>query len=239
MLLTGHQPNYLPYLGFFHKIYHADLFVIVDNVQFVKRGPFGWVNRNKIRTQEGDSWLTVPVLVKGKFHQSIKDTKINTTLPWARKHWGTLAGNYSKAPYFAQYADFFDETYNKKKWESFCELSIHMILFLLKALGIQKPVKVSSEMGAQGKGDELILDMCDKTGSDAYLHGKHGQDYIDEEKFKQRKIQCVYQNFEHPVYRQQHSPFISHLSVVDLLFNHGGGSLEILLSKKKLSEEIL
>ncbi len=237
MLLTGHQPNYLPYLGFFHKIYHAGMFVIVDNVQFVKRGPFGWMNRNKIRTAEGARWLTVPVLVKGKFEQQIKDTKINTALPWARKHWRTLARSYSKAPYFTRYADFFDETYNKKKWENFCDLSTHLIFFLLKALGIDRPVKIASELGGRGKGDDLILDLCEKTGADAYLHGKHGADYIDEEKFRARGVGCAYQNFEHPVYRQQHLPFLSHLSVVDLLFNHGAESLEILLGRKIYSEK--
>ena len=236
MLLAGHQPNYLPYLGFFHKIYHCDMFVIVDNVQFVKRGPFGWVSRNKILTQEGEHWLTVPVLVKGKFHQNIMETKINTTLPWARKHWKSLQTFYGHAPYFSQYAEFFDETYNRMQWENFCDLSVHLILGLMKALGISKPVKKSSELGAQGKGDELILDMCAKTGADSYLHGLHGKDYIDEKKFEAAKVKSVYQQFEHPVYNQQYKPFVSHLSVVDLLFNHGPESLDILLGRKTEAE---
>ena len=238
MILTGHQPNYLPYLGFFHKIYHCDLFVIVDNVQYVKRGPFGWVNRNKIRTADGWQWLTVPVLVKGKFHQKIMETQINATLPWARKHWRSLVTNYGKAPHFSQYADLFDETYNRKKWDNFSELSSHLILCLMKALGIEKPVKFASEIGAEGKGDELILDMCAKTGADAYLHGKHGQDYIDEQKFKDRNIRCVYQQFEHPIYQQQFEPFTPYMSATDLLFNYGNESLDILLGKKKVVKEI-
>jgi hypothetical protein len=234
MILAGHQPNYLPYLGFFHKIYYCDLFVIVDNVQYVKRGPFGWMNRNKIRTPNGDLWLTVPVLVKGKFTQKIMETEINTTLPWARKHWRSLVTNYGKAPYFSQYSDFFDETYNQKTWLSFSDLSTHLILYLMKALGMERPVKKASEIGATGKGDELIIDMCQKTGADSYLHGKHGKDYIDESKFQAAKIKCLYQDFEHPVYQQQFEPFMPYLSVVDLLFNHGPESLDILIGKKKV-----
>ena len=238
MILTGHQPNYLPYLGFFHKIYRCDVFVIADNVQWVKRGPFGWVSRNKIRTPDGWRWLTVPVLVKGRFTQKIMETKINNTLPWARKHWGSLKTHYGKAPYFSQYADFFDEAYNRRHWEFFVDLSAHMILYLMKALGVERPVKKSSELKAEGKGDEWIIDMCRKGGADAYLHGMHGKDYIDVKKFEAAKIRCLYDNFQHPVYRQQFQPFISHLAVVDLLFNHGPESLAILLGEKKITEAI-
>ena len=235
MILAGHQPNYLPYLGFFHKIYHCDLFVIVDNVQFVKRGTFGWMNRNQIKTVSGPIWLTVPVLVKGKFHQMIQETKINHELPWGRKHWKSLTANYSKAPHFSSYADFFEEIYTRRTWENFSDLSAAIILYLMQALGIQKPVKTSSELGASGKGGELILDLCEKAGADAYLHGKHGKDYIEEAKFKQKNIRCLYQEFEHPVYRQQFGDFIPNMSVIDLLFNHGKESLDILLGQKKVS----
>lgn len=234
MILAGHQPNYLPYLGFFHKIYHCDLFVIVDSVQFVKRGPFGWISRNRIRTQEGWQWLTVPVLVKGKFHQTIMETKINTALPWARKHWRTIEANYRKAKYFDQYAEFFEKTYgDAERWQNLADLNAHLILFLMNAFGIEKPVKKTSDIGAQGKGDELILDMCQKTGADSYLHGKHGKDYIEERKFHDFGVQCLYQQFEHPVYHQQYEPFIPDLSAIDLLFHHGEESLGILLGKKK------
>ncbi len=234
MIVTGHQPNYLPYLGFFHKIYHADIFVIVDNVQYVKRGPFGWISRNRIKTVNGEQWISVPILVKGKFEQKISETKINTTLPWARKHWKTLLVNYGKTPYFSKYADFFEDTYLKKEWENFSDLSCHIIFYLLSALGIQKPVKKSSELGAEGKADDLILSLCEKTGADTYLHGVHGKDYVDPAKFLARGIKSLDQEFVHPVYRQQFGDFISNLSVVDLLFNHGDESLAILLGQKKV-----
>lgn len=236
MILVGHQPNYLPYLGFFHKIYYCDVFMIVDHVQYVKRGPFGWISRNRIRTQDGEQWLTVPVLVKGKFDQSIKDTRINSTLPWGRKHWRSLQTNYGKSPYFSQFADFFDDTYNRKRWDFLCDLSVHCIHFLMKAFGIQKTVKISSEMDIQGKADDMIIDMCRKSEADSYLHGAHGKDYIEESKFSAAGIRSLYQDFKHPVYRQQFVPFIANLSAVDLLFNHGDASLDILLGKTKIAE---
>lgn len=238
MILAGHQPNYLPYLGFFHKLALCDLFVLVDNVQFVKRGPFGWINRNKIRTPEGEQWLTVPVLVKGKFLQKIMETKINTELPWGRKHWRSLLTNYGKAPHFSRYADFFEETLTRKRWENFSELSEFIILRLMEFFKIHKPVKKSSQLGAEGKGDDLILDLCRRAGADTYLHGKHGRDYADEEKFQRAGIKSLHQEFEHPVYHQRFSPFIPNLSAVDLLFNHGEESLEILLGHKKISKGV-
>lgn len=235
MILVGHQPNYLPYLGFFHKIYHCDLFVIVDNVQYVKRGPFGWISRNQIKTPNGPQWLTVPVLVKGKFEQKIMETSINTTLPWGRKHWKSLVSNYAKTPHFSEHADFFEKTY-VKPWENLCDLNCAIIFYLMKAFGIERPVKKASEIGALGKGDELILDMCAKTGADSYLHGKHGKDYIEQEKFTQQKITSLYQDFNHPVYLQQFGgDFVPNLSAIDLLFNHGNESLDILLGKKVVS----
>lgn len=234
MIVTGHQPNYLPYLGFFHKIYHADHFVIVDNVQYVKRGPFGWMGRNQIKTVSGAQWLSVPILVKGKFEQKISEARIEPDLPWARKHWKSLLVNYGKAPYFSKYADFFEEAYLKKNWEFFVDLSCHMIRYLLQSFGITKPISKASELGAEGKADELIIDLCKKTGADTYLHGKHGRDYIDPAKFDGAGIRSLYQEFEHPVYRQQFKGFLPNLSAMDLLFNHGDESLDILLGQKKV-----
>ncbi len=236
MIVTGHQPNYLPYLGFFHKIYHADVFVIVDNVQYVKRGTFGWMGRNQIKTVSGAQWLSVPILVKGKFEQKISEARIEPDLPWARKHWKSLLVNYGKAPYFSKYADFFEDTYLKKNWDFFSDLSCHLIRYLLGAFGIQKAIYKSSEIGAEGKADDLIIELCKKTGADTYLHGKHGKDYIDPAKFDAAGIQSLYQEFEHPVYCQQFGAFTPNLSAVDLLFNHGDESLEILLGKRKAVE---
>jgi len=233
MILTGHQPNYLPYLGFFHKVARADKFAIVDNVQFVKRGTFGWMNRNRIRTKEGWIWLTVPVLTKGQFHQSILDTKINNDLPWGKKHFNTLYHNYHRAPYFKTHAPFFEDIYGRR-WDMFVDLSIEIIRYIIKELGIKVETVRCSQFGVEGKATEYVIDMCKKLKADAYLSGLHGKEYLDENLFLQENIKLVYQDFVHPVYQQQFGGFIPDLSVIDLLFNCGPDSLGILLGKSTI-----
>lgn len=227
MIITGHQPNYLPYLGFFHKISLAETFVLVDTVQYVKRGPFGWINRNKIRTSQGGQWLTVPVLSRGKFGQKIIDTMIDNSKPWPHQHGRAISLSYQKAPYFKDHQDFFHEVY-QKKWEKLADLSETIIRYLINALGIKVNITRTSLIGAEGKGDDLIIDICKKLGADTYVHGKHGKDYIDPQKFADNHIKCIYQEFQHPVYRQLYEPFIPRMSVIDLLFNCGPESLRIL-----------
>lgn len=228
MILTGHQPNYLPYLGFFHKVAQADVFAIVDNVQFVKRGTFGWMNRNRIRTKDGWMWLTVPVLTKGKYRQLISDTKINNDLLWANKHFNSLYHNYHRAEYFKKYIDFFEDIY-KRHWERFSDLSIEIISYLIKELGIDVKVERCSQIGVTGKATGYVIDMCKRLKSDTYLSGTHGKDYLEESLFLKERIKLVFQEFTHPIYKQQFEGFVPELSVIDLLFNQGPKSLDIIL----------
>ncbi len=234
MLLVGHQPNYLPYLGFFHKIAQADLFVIVDNVQFVKRGPFGWIHRNRIRTDggEGWSWLTVPVLTKGKFEQKIRDVELDPDAPWARKHWKSLEWAYRGAPHFAWTAERLRPVY-ERSWKRLAELNEEVIRILLEAFGIRTPVERAGDRGVEGKATEYVVSLCRAYGADAYLSGVHGRDYLDPAAFAAAGIDLRFQEFAHPVYPQgRPGPFVENLSAVDLLFQCGPESRRILLSEK-------
>ncbi len=228
MILAGHQPNYLPYLGFFHKAARVDVFAIVDNVQFVKRGPFGFQNRARIRTGQGRMWLTVPVLTKGKFHQEIREVRIDNNKDWRHKHWRSLVMNYERAPHFHRYRDFFEEVY-MREWEYLGVVNEALIRYLLRELGIGVRIVKTSELGCSGKGTEFILDMCRKTGAGTYLHGKHGRDYVDQALLEAGGVKSVYQEFDHPVHPQQWEPFLPLMSAVDLLFNCGPSSLEVLM----------
>ncbi len=228
MLIAGHQPNYLPYCGFFHKAALSDVFVIVDAVQFVKGGPFAWQHRNKIRTKDGWIWLTVPVLTKGKYHQNINEVKINNIFDWRRKHWRSIYMNYRNAQYFEKYSDFFEFVY-KKEWERLVDLNMEIISFLLKELGIEKRVIKCSELGATGGKTELLADICRRLNSNKYLSGVHGREYIDEEMIKENNLEVIFQDFEHPVYDQGYSDFIPNLSVIDLLFRNGKRSLDLIM----------
>lgn len=235
MILSAHQPNYLPYIGFFNKIANCDVFAIWDTVQFVKRGPFGWQHRNKIRTKNGCIWLTVPVLTKGKFQQPIIETYINNSMPWQRKHWRSIYLNYSKAPYFNKYSGFFEEVY-KKRWEKLADLSEAIIRYIVGILGIKTKIIKCSDLMLNSHGTDLIIEACKKIGSDTFLSGKHGKEYLDEERFKENNIKLTYQNFKHPCYRQLYEPFIENMSVVDLLFNEGENSLKIIQMRPQLTE---
>lgn len=231
VLLAGHQPNYLPYLGFFHKAAQVDRFVIVDNVQFVKRGPFGWIHRNRVLTVHGPRWLTVPVLTKGRYTQTIDETRINNALPWPRKHWRTIETNYGRAPHFARYAPVLAAVY-EKPWERLAALNAALIQALLAAFDIDVPVDVASAHGVSGKGSDYVLDLCRRFGADAYLSGIHGRDYLDVARFRREGIDLRFQTFTHPVYPQQGGgPFVPNLSAIDLLFNCGPDSRAILLGE--------
>ncbi|MFH0889152.1 MAG: WbqC family protein [Planctomycetota bacterium] len=248
MLITGHQPNYLPYIGFFHKISLADTFVIVDVVQYVKRGPFGWINRNRIRTSNNWIWLTVPVKTKNKFYQSIIETEIDNTTPWSRKHLKSIERNYHQTPYFHKYADFFYQIY-QKKWDLLTQLNEAIIFYIIEALGIKVKISRASQLElnycskqndsilSNNSATDLIIEICQKLNSNSYLHGKHGHDYLDKNKIEQYNIKSYYQDFRHPLYKQTYEPFIPELSVIDLLFNYGDRSLEIIKDSGKYFEK--
>lgn len=232
MRVTGHQPNYLPYLGFFHKIALADLYVVVDNTQFVKRGPFGWIHRNRIRTdaREGWSWLTVPVLTKGKFSQLIRETYIDNELPWQRKHLKATEWHYRKAPYFDTYMRFLRSVLEKKP-QVLSDLTEALIRGLLDLLGIGTKTVRASELGISGKGTGYVLDLCKKTGATTYVSGVHGKDYLDESAFAAAGVKLEYQQFAHPVYGQVYADrFVPNLAIIDLLMNEGPRSKDILMS---------
>ena len=232
MILSGHQPNYMPYIGFFHKAASCDVFAIWDTVQFVKRGTFGWMNRNRIKTHKGPMWLTVPVLTKDKYTQSILDTKINNEVPWQRKHWRSIYLNYHKAPYFDKYGGFFEELY-KKEWTSLSGLNEEIIMYMLRVLGIKSRIIKCSSFMLNSHGTDLIIDMCKEAGASRFLSGKHGRDYLDEKTFENTDIKLIYQDFIHPGYPQQFGEFIPSLSAVDLIFNCGPDSLDIIMRPKR------
>jgi len=230
MLVTAHQPNYLPYLGLLAKVARADLFVVVDNVQFVKRGPFGFQHRAKIRTPRGWHWLTVPVITSGRFTQRINEVEIDRRLPWRRKHWEGIRRNYSRAPHFGSYKDGFEELY-RPDWQRLVDLNLAVLQHLLKAFAITTPVVVASEAGIEGRATGLIIDICRRTGADAYLHGRHGPDYADLGAIEEAGYANLMLDFQHPTYTQVYPGFEPYLAGIDLLFCLGAkAGLELLLA---------
>lgn len=229
MILTGHQPEYLPWLGFFDRIYKADIFVILDDVQYQKGG---FINRNKIKTSQGWQWLTVPVKERER-RKKIKEVVINNQSDWGRVHWKALFYNYNKAPYFKEYADFFKGVFDKK-WKLIAELDIFLLENIINILGIKRRIERSSSIKVTGEATDRLINICKALGATTYLSGPGGKEYMETERFKEENINVTFQDFVRPTYPQlfKEKGFIPYLSVIDLLFNCGPESLNIILGNK-------
>jgi len=229
MILTAHQPLFLPYLGHFAKIACTDVFVFLDTVSYAK---WGWYSRNKIRTSEGWMWLVVPILTHGHHNQPLNKIKIDNSQKWRKKHLKAIEMAYSKAPYFELYHNFFQETYNNE-WTYLTDLDEHFIRFCIKELGIDvKFVKASSmSLNLEGQKSSLVLDLCKKMKPDVFIFGKTGKTYAKVEDFESLGIKVIFQDYKHPVYSQIHGEFIPYMSIIDLLFNCGPKSFEILMGQ--------
>lgn len=232
MILVAHQPEYLPYLGFFYKAGKAGKFIFVDHVQFQKEG---FQNRNRIRTKpglDGWTWLTIPVVTKNKLSQKINEVEIDNSRYWAKKHWKSIYFSYKDAPFFKKYKDFFEQTYSKK-WIKLADLNEAIICYLFKELDIQIPVYKSSDYNIEGQKTDMIINLCKAMKADTHLSGpgltaEGGKHYVEEEKFRINGLNHIFSDFKHPVYPQQFKPFIPNMSVIDLLFNCGQESAKII-----------
>jgi hypothetical protein len=221
VIVAIHQPQYLPWLGFFDKIRRADVFCYLDNVQYKKND---WQNRNRIKTASGWQWLTVPVHYR--FPQGINEVTINNTVNWKAKHLQALTTNYRRAPFFKPFISIFEQIY-AQHWESICDLNIALIEQLKSVLGLGRRAAVkASRLDARQEPTDRLIDLCKALDADTYLSGQDGVHYMDLERFAQMGIRVVVQDFQHPVYPQLFQGFESHMSVVDLLFNCGPEGME-------------
>lgn len=218
------QPGYLPWLGFFDQFHRSDAFVVYDDVQFDRRG---WRHRNRIKGPTGVQWLTVPVLKKGHYTQLIRDTRIDVSYGWQRKHLGSLRASYVRAPYFDRYYPEIERTL-QRNWIFLIDLDLAMIELLLKWLGLQRPMHFASEIGGAGRSTQRLYEICAALGATAYLSGDAARAYLEEALFAAHGMRVEYQCYAHPFYRQLFGSFVSHLSAIDLVFNHGPDSLPIL-----------
>lgn len=217
MILSGHQPNYLPYPGLIGKIMMSDKFMYVTNVQYDKKS---WQNRNRIKGQNGEICLTVPVLTKGKFNQLISEVKINNEINWKRKHFNSISLNYKKTKFYNKYIDFFYDLYNKE-WIKMCELDIYITNFILDELNIKTEILYDKDFHFEGKKTDFLVDMCKKTNSDTYISNKGSENYVDLDIFKKNRLDHIYINYIGKEYEQLGSNFMEKLSIVDMLFNCG------------------
>ncbi len=217
-IIGVHQPNYIPWPGFFYKVIKSDVFVFLDNVQFSRRS---FTHRNRVKgSQSNTIWLTVPVYKKGMFYQKINEVMINKTEKWQKKHFGTLLMNYANAPFFHYYRDRLQGIY-AEGWERLVDFNIELLKFTMKELKIKKEIYSASQLNVKGRKTELLISIIKELGGDTYLSGAGGRNYLDEDMFKKEKISVRYYQYGSFVYPQLWGKFIPNLSILDLLFNCG------------------
>ena len=225
MIVAIHQPQYLPWLGYFNKIYQADTFCYLDNVQYKKNE---WQNRNRIKTANGWQWITVPV--KYRFPQKINNVKINNNENWRKKHLRTIITNYSKAPFFNDYIGIFEDVYSKD-WITIPDLNISIIERVCQIINfVDKNTVRASSLDVSDDPTDRLIDICKSLGGDTYLSGRDGANYMNLERFKERGIEVVFQDFQHPEYQQLFNGFQSHMSIIDIIFNCGPESINLITS---------
>jgi WbqC-like protein len=215
VILTAHQPMYLPWLGLFAKMAQADKFCFFDCCPMEDSG---WENRNQIKTSAGIQILTVPV--RRSRDVMLSDLRIVNEQPWQRKHWRSIEMAYRKAPYFDWLAPQLKPFY-EQKWARLSDLTWEMLHLFRDLLGIETEIVQASNYRFEGAKSELVLDMCRKLGAQHYIFGEKGRDYANVEAFKRAGISVSFQAFKHPVYPQLFGEFVPRMSVIDLLFNVG------------------
>lgn len=225
VIVTIHQPEHMPWLGFFNKVDQADVCVLLNSVQYRKNY---FQNRNRIMGSTGPIWLTVPVITKGHMSSTIHNMRINNRVDWARKYWGMLENSYRKHPHFETYAPFFKGVC-ERDWTLLAQLNEEIIRFFAEQLGVATKFLRASDLPVTGSRNELLVAICEYVAADIYLAGQSAPDYLDQSLFQEAGIAIRQHGFRHPHYPQQGADeFQSHLSTADLLFNCGAESLEVI-----------
>jgi hypothetical protein len=225
VILAVHQPIFMPWPGLFHKALHADCLVLLDDVQF-PRGR-SWLNRNRLKNEDGELWLTVPVLKKGRGLQVIRRVEIQNDKGWRRKHLESIRQNYVHAPYFSRYFRSIEIIY-RSDHSLMTDLNIDLITFFWGALSLNTALLRQSELGVVGKGTDLLIAIAERVGADRLLMFPMVEKHIDVDTMRRRGIEMVPANFRPPVYPQLWGDFIYNLSTLDLLLNCGPKSVDIL-----------
>lgn len=229
MIVAIHQPHFLPWLGYLHRMAGADLFVLLDHVQFERRN---YQNRTQIRIDGTPRWLTVPVIQrsqKERITEKLVDNRLGGARPWAASHYSTLRHAYASARYFGQYAGELRRIFDAR-WQRLVDLNQACLDLLREAFGIRTPLLRSSELAVGGARGDLILDICRAVGADTLLGGLGGsRGYLDAQAFARAGVRIEFQRFAHPVYPQcGAAPFVPGLSSLDMLLNCGPRSRELL-----------
>jgi hypothetical protein len=224
------QPGYLPWLGFFDQMRRADVFVYYDDVQY---DTHGWRNRNRIKTQQGPLWLTVPARHAGLSKPRILDVEIDPRTNWAKKHVASIRQAYAGAPFVQQYLPALEELLTRP-WSRLVDLDIAAASLIAEWLGIACRVERASELNVAGGQSERLLNICRHFNASVYLSGSAARDYLDVPLFVKSGIDVQWQDYPHPEYPQLHGAFVPYMSAVDLVLNCGDESRGVLEGSSRL-----
>ena len=234
MIVAIHQPEYLPWLGFFKKMMNVELFVFLDDVQFRKKG---WQNRNRIRINDGTTLLSIPVHTHS--YPKINEVTIDNEKNWSIRHKKSTLYNYARAPYFDEIKDFIESIF-EKKFQYLVDLNTEIIKFIMNELEIKSKIVFSSELEISKKGSDRVIDICKAVGADHYITGTFwAESNLRVEEFKKSNIDVEFQKFQHPIYKQIHGEFIPEMSIIDLLFNEGRKEAKKILQNSISSSHIV
>ena len=227
MIVSISQPAYMPWLGYFNRIAKSDMSIVLDNVMLERSSKTRFTNRNKIKTERGWNWLTVPVKTAGLGQPLICDVVLDMDQNWQDKHRKSIFQSYNNSPHFEPHREWF-EGFFSQKFTYLAPMLNDLTSHLLETLNINTPMLFSSKMGIKGEKSELILNLCKNVGATTYLSGPFGKDYLDAEAFEEAGINLDFDDYVHPTYSQIHGEFVPFMSIIDLLFNCGDDSLQIL-----------
>lgn len=212
------QSNYIPWKGYFDLIAAVDEFILFDDMQYTRRD---WRNRNQINTPQGVQWLTVPIKVKGKYHQKIRDTEIDGD-KWSAEHWKTLQQNYKRAPHFKEISELIKPLYMDRSFSYLSDLNREFIITICNYLDIKTKISNSWDyVLAEGKTSRLV-DLCLQAGGTEYISGPSAKNYIEDKVFSAMNVKLTWFNYSgYPEYQQLWSGFHHNVTILDLLFNCG------------------
>jgi|TARA_B100000315_G_scaffold212704_1_gene210213 hypothetical protein len=216
-----HQPNFFPWLGYFDKIARSDVFVLFDDVQFPKKGGV-WSNRVKLLIGGEAQWVTASIVRNYSGVQNINEMEFRSDIPWREKIIRSIEFNYKKAPFYEETFEVF-QPFLMNPENNIAEYNCHAVSEIVARLGLDHTKMVrSSSIDHDGSSNELLIDLIRKVGGDTYMCGGGADGYQDDAIFDEKKIQLLYQSFDHPVYPQFNTEqFVSGLSIIDVLVNLG------------------
>ncbi len=232
MIISAHQPAYNPWLGYFHKILLADVFVIMDDVQFEKNS---FINRNKIFQKPEGLMLTIPCNTKNYKEKTIAQIEVSNTI-WKIKHKKSLEQVYAKAPYFQQVFAMIEKVF-KQDSPYLVDYSNALLLAIVEYLHIKTKIVFASELDIQAKKLDYVIELTQKLDGDVFIFGKLGKDYADEEVLQKAGIKPIFQDYQHPVYTQKKAPFIPYLGILDLLFYENKENIKDIIISNNLTKE--